>query len=90
MKIKCTCCGHEEETTLDFWVKIIGGVMPLGGFWAWTTYLLAGTGLALPLVVAIIAGGTATLIYKDEIAEKLSQIYECPDCGKKNWQGIKD
>lgn len=31
--------------------------MAIGGFWAWAAYLFAGTGFAMPIVIAIIAGG---------------------------------
>ncbi len=31
MKIKCRTCGHTEKTSIEFFVKLIGGVMPIGG-----------------------------------------------------------
>lgn len=49
MEIRCKKCGHKEEVNLKLFVKIIGGVMPIGGFLAWATYLFAGTGFALPI-----------------------------------------
>ena len=58
MEIKCRNCYHVETVNISFFVKIIGGALPIGGFWAWTTYLLAGTGLALPIVSR---GGTSIL-----------------------------
>jgi len=71
---------------LGLFVKIIGGAMPIGGFWLWVTYLLAGTGLALPIVIAIITGGTAMLIFKDEIVEWIiNRGYKCPKCGAVDW-----
>ncbi len=87
MKIKCGKCGHSEETNLGFFVKIIGGAMPLGGFWAWTAYLFAGTGFAMPIVIAIISGGVAMLIFKDEIVEWIiNRGYKCPKCDALEWK----
>ncbi len=87
MKIKCSNCGFTEETSLDFFVKIIGGAMPLGGFWAWSVYLFAGTGFAMAIVIAIITGGTAMLIFKDEIVEWIiDKRYKCPKCGAVEWK----
>ena len=68
-------------------MKIIGGAMPIGGFWAWVTYLFAGTGFALAIVIAIIAGGTAMLVFKDEIVKWLvNKRYKCPKCGAVDWE----
>ena len=69
MKIRCRKCRYTEKTSLDLIVKIIGGSLPLGGFWAWVAYIFAGTGLALPIVIAIITGGAAMLVFKDEIVQ---------------------
>jgi hypothetical protein len=89
MKIRCRSCGHTEETSLGFLVKLIGGVMPLGGFWAWVTYFFAGTGFALPIVIAIISGGTAMLVFKDQIVQWiLSKDYRCSKCGNVNWEAL--
>jgi len=86
MKIKCKQCDHSEETSLGFFVKIIGGVMPVGGFWAWVTYLFAGTGFALPIVITIITGGTAILVFKNKIVEWIiNRKYKCPKCGAIDW-----
>lgn len=91
MKIKCTNCGHTEKTDKDFFVKLIGGAMPVGGFWAWTTYLFAGTGFAMAIVVAIIGGGVAMLIFKDEIVEWIiNNDYKCPKCGEVEWKADAD
>ncbi len=61
--------------------------MPIGGFWAWTSYLLAGTGLAFPVVVAIITGGTAMLVFKGTIVGWILNIkYKCPECGAVKWK----
>lgn len=87
MDLKCKSCGHKEKTNLGLFVKIIGGAMPLGGFWAWTAYLFAGTGLAMPIVIAIIGGGTAMLVFKDQIVEWISNRgFECPECKEVDWE----
>ena len=87
MDIKCGNCGHTEKTNKDLFVKIIGGALPFGGFYAWVVYLFAGTGFAMAIVVAIIAGGVGMLLYKDEIVQWISnQGYVCTDCGEKNWE----
>ena len=87
MKIKCTNCGYVEETNKDFFVKLIGGAMPVGGVWAWTTYLFAGTGFAMAIVIAIIGGGLAMLIFKDEIVGwVINKDYKCPECGQVEWK----
>jgi len=89
MQIKCRHCGHTEETDLDLIVKIIGSAMPVGGYWAWTAYLFAGTGFAMVIVVAIIAGGTAMLAYKDEIVDWIiNKDYQCENCGAVDWEAI--
>ena len=86
MKIRCRSCGHSEKPTLELFVKLIGGALPIGGFWAWVSYLLAGTGFALPIVIAMISGGTAMLVFKDQIVLWLSnRRYACPKCGKVDW-----
>lgn len=86
MDITCTNCGHSEKTDTDFFVKLIGGAMPVGGFWAWTTYLFAGTGFAMAIVVAIIGGGVAMLMFKDEIVEWIiDKDYKCSECGNVKW-----
>ncbi len=87
MKINCLNCGHSEKTTVELFVKIIGGAMPIGGFWAWSTYLFAGTGFALPIVFAIITGGTTILIFKDKIVQwVINRGYKCPKCGAVKWE----
>jgi small GTP-binding protein len=91
MKIICMNCEHVETTDKDFFVKLIGGAMPVGGFWAWSTYLFAGTGFAMAIVIAIIGGGVAMLIFKDEIVEWIiNKDYKCPKCGSVQWKPIDD
>ncbi len=61
--------------------------MPLGGFWAWVTYFLVGTGLALPIVIAMITGGVGMLVCKDEITKWIvNRGYKCPKCGAVKWE----
>lgn len=87
MIIKCRNCGHSEKTTKDFWVKVIGGAAPIGGFWAWVAYLLAGTGFALPIAIAMIVGGVGLLAFKDKIVQFIvNRGYKCPKCGKVEWE----
>lgn len=87
MRIQCKNCGHIEETNLRLFIRIIGGAMPFGGYWAWVTYLFAGTGFAMAIVIAIIAGGTAMLMYQNEIVEWICEKgYECPECHKNEWK----
>ena len=79
-------CGHTEKTSLGLFVKIIGGLMPIGGYYAWVVYLFAGTGFAMPIVVAIISGGTAMLAFKDEIVQWIANRgYKCASCGRASW-----
>lgn len=61
----------------------------VGRYWAWTAYLFAGTGFAMVIVVAIIAGGTAMLAYKDEIVDWIiNKDYQCENCGAIYWEAI--
>lgn len=65
--------------------------MPVGGYWAWTTYLFAGTGFAMGIVLAIIGGGVAMLIFKDEITEwVVSQGFKCTSCGEVSWEPMTE
>ncbi|GAA7193326.1 hypothetical protein MPG74_05465 [Helicobacter pylori] len=67
--LKCKSCRHKEETSLKFFVRVIGAALPAGGVATWTTYLLAGTRFALPICAAIITGGVTILAFQDEIIE---------------------
>lgn len=91
MKIKCQGCGYLEEVSLDFFVKLIGAAVSGAGFWAWTAFLFAGTGFALPIVIAIMSGGVAMIAFKDEIVEWIiSKDYKCPSCGAIKWEATSD
>lgn len=89
MRIKCLDCGFSEEVNLDLFVKILGGATAGFGFWAWTSFLFAGTGFAMVICVAIISGGAAMLAYKNEIIDWIAnEGYECIGCGKQRWAAI--
>ncbi|GAA9669519.1 hypothetical protein HpVH116_08430 [Helicobacter pylori] len=83
--LKCKSCGHKEETSLKFFVRVIGAALPAGGFYVWVEYLLAGTGFALPLCIVIITRGVATLAFQDEIIEWADKGYKCEKCGKSSF-----
>ncbi len=85
MKIICKDCGHMEKVNLKFFVKIIGGAVAGAGFWAWVAYIFAGTGFALPICIAIVAGGVGLAAFSNEIAEWVSKKYDCPKCKHRNW-----
>lgn len=83
---QCRKCGHKEEVNKEFFFKIIGGGVTGGGFWAWTAYIFAGTGFALPICIAIMAGGVGIAAYSKEITEWLCKRKPCPECGYKEWR----
>lgn len=89
MRIHCKECSHSEEPTAEFFVKVIGGAMPIGGFWAWVTYFFAGTGFAFAICATMVVGGVALLAFKDEIVKLLTEKYPCPKCGGRNWDMSK-
>ncbi|MDO4936008.1 MAG: hypothetical protein Q4E42_05075 [Phascolarctobacterium sp.] len=86
--IKCEC-GYEEEFNKSLLAKIIGGAMVGGGFWAWTAYIFAGTGFAMPICIAIAVGGLGVMAYADTISKWISGKYSCPICGKNKWHMVK-
>jgi hypothetical protein len=91
MKIWCSSCGHHEKTDAGLFVKIIGAALPVGGFWAWVTFMFAGTGLALPICIAIVTGGVGMLVYKEKIVKWITDKgYACPKCGAQKWELIQD
>lgn len=86
MKIKCKKCGHVETINKHFFVKALGVGAAGFGFWAWVSFLLAGTGLALPICAAIVLGGAGIAAFSNEIVEWASKKYPCPKCGAKSWK----
>lgn len=89
MKIKCQVCGHSEESSVEFFAKVIGGTLPVGGFAAWVTYFFAGTGFAFVICSAMVVGGVALLAFKDEIVGLVSEKYDCPKCKQRKWDLVK-
>jgi hypothetical protein len=90
MYMKCKICSHRETLDKRFFLKIVGGAVAGFGFWAWVSFLFAGTGLALPICIAIVAGGVGIAAYSNEIAEWVSARYDCPHCGARNWSVVKE
>lgn len=88
--IVCRNCGNHEEINKHLFFKIIGGALSGGGFYAWVAYIFAGTGLAMPICIAIILGGVGIAAYSNEIAGWLSKRYKCSECGYKSWSVEKD
>lgn len=91
MYIKCKNCQHQVETSASFFVNLIGGALPVGGFWAWVTYFFAGTGLAFPICAAMIGGGVAMLVYKKEVIQfVVKKGYKCEHCGQSNFDIVEN
>ena len=92
MKIRCRSCGHSETLNKELIVTLLGGAVAGFGFWAWVSFLFAGTGFAMPLCIALVVGGPALVIkYGDEIVEWLAkQGYECKKCGAKDWMPLSE
>lgn len=90
MYIRCKNCDHYEKTDKDFFVKILGGVTAGMGYWAWVAYFFAGTGFAMPICIAIMAGGGAMLAFSDKIIPWISKNYNCPKCNNNEWEAIDD
>ena len=41
----------------------------------------------MPIVIAIITGGVAMLVFKDKIVEWIiNRGYACPECGAVSWE----
>lgn len=83
--VRCNNCGYYEEVNKKLFVKILGGAATGFGFWAWTSFFFAGCGFALPLCIAIMAGGVAIATHAKEVGDWLSKKYSCPNCSCKNW-----
>ncbi len=88
MKLKCKHCGHEETVNKRFFLKVLGGAVAGFGFWAWVTFLFAGTGLAMPICIAIVTGGVALAAFSNEIAQWASKRFPCPECKCKDWEAV--
>jgi hypothetical protein len=89
MRIKCLDCGFSEEVNLELFVTIIGGATAGFGFWAWTSFLFAGTGFAMVICIAIIAGGGAMLKYQNEIIDWLvNKEHQCGGCRGMKWSVV--
>ncbi|HDY7911382.1 TPA: hypothetical protein RQK42_000506 [Vibrio vulnificus] len=88
--IECKSCNFKEEANKAFFLKVLGASFVGGGFWAWVTFFFAGTGFALAICIAIVTGGVALLAFSDEITQWVSERYDCPKCGKRHWQLVKD
>ena len=86
MYIRCKECGYKETLNKRFILKVIGGVFAGGGFWAWVSFFFAGTGLTLPICIALVTGGVAIAAFSNEIAAWISSRYDCPQCGKREWE----
>lgn len=86
MYIKCKYCCHKETLDKRFILKAMGGAFAGGGFWAWVTYFFAGTGLAMPICIALVLGGAGLAAFSDEIAIWVSKKYDCPKCSKRDWE----
>lgn len=87
--IQCKKCSYKEVLNKGFFLKVIGGSVTGFGFWAWVSFLFAGTGFALPICIAIVSGGTLLCAYSSEIVEWLSKKYSCPSCRSRNWRVIE-
>lgn len=90
MYIVCKKCGYKETLNKRFILKVIGGTVTGFGFWAWVTYFFAGTGLALPICIALVIGGAAIAAFSNEIASWVSSKYDCPKCNSRNWKVVKE
>lgn len=90
MHIQCKNCNYCEKTDKSFFIKLIGGVTAGMGYWAWVAYFFAGTGFAMPICIAIMAGGGAMLAHSDKIIPWISKRYDCPKCKNNQWIAIDD
>ena len=91
MKIRCKNCGHTEEVNLALFTKIIGGAVSGFGFWAWVTFLFAGTGFAPPICIAIVMGGAAIAAFSEQITKWITtKDYRCEKCKSSKWEAIVD
>lgn len=54
MKIRCKNCGYEEAVNKELFVKVLGGAVSGFGFWAWVSFLFAGTGFAMAILFWVV------------------------------------
>ncbi len=87
--IKCKVCDFEKKAKSKVLVKIVGIALIAFGFWAWISYLFAGSGAALIICAAIIGAGVILLTFTDPIHKWYSKKDECPHCGMKEWNFIE-
>lgn len=92
MKIRCRSCSHSETLNKELIVTLLGGAVAGFGFWAWVSFLFAGTGFAMPICIALVVGGPALVIkYGDEIVEWLAKHgYTCKKCGANDWMALTE
>ena len=92
MKIRCRSCSHSETLNKELIVTLLGGAVAGFCFWAWVSFLFAGTGFAMPICIALVVGGPALVIkYGDEIVEWLAKHgYTCKKCGANDWMALTE
>lgn len=83
--IKCSKCGYYAKVDGKLFAKILGGFVSGFGFWAWISFLFAGTGFALPLCIAIMTGGVALVAFSEQVVNWMNRKYNCPVCRQKAW-----
>jgi DNA-directed RNA polymerase subunit RPC12/RpoP len=82
MEIKCMKCGHREPINRAFFAKIVGrGALAVG-------ILALATGFAVPVCIAILAGGLGLEMFSDTILLWVSKNYSCPECGSRKWEKV--
>ena len=87
--IKCKICDFEKKAKSKALIKIAGIALIIFGFWAWISFLFAGSGEAFLICVAIMGVGVILLTFTDFIQKWYSTKNECPKCEKKEWDFIK-
>lgn len=90
MHIQCKNCNYCEKVDKAFFAKLLGAVTASMGYWAWVSFFFAGTGFAMPICIAIMAGGGAMMAYSDKIVAWISTKYDCPVCKNNQWIAIDD
>ncbi len=88
--IQCKSCGYHQKVDRKLFANVLGAATAGFGYFAWVSFLFAGTGFAMPICIAIMAGGAAMLKYSDEIAAWMCKYYPCPECGGKSWDTVSE